>query len=122
MRKVIEGSVDLDGLNLTELFDLSDVEVTDWFACSNNNLTSLKGCPHTVGGGFHCHNNNLSSLVGAPSAVGGGFDCGENPLNSLEGIPEIIGYGFYISAALKDKFSEKYIRTLSDIQGTIHFI
>ena len=59
MRKIIYGDVGLSKLHLTELFDLSDVEVTDWFACGNNNLTSLKGCPHTVGGGFHCHNNNL---------------------------------------------------------------
>ena len=142
MRKIIKGDVNLANLHLTELFDLSDVEVTGFFHCNNNYLTSLKGAPKTVVN-FYCENNNLTSLEGAPSRVDGNFtcgnnrltnlkyspllirgylDCGETPLTSLEGIPKIIGTGFYISAALKDIFPEKYIRSLSDIQGPIHFV
>ena len=83
MRKVIDGDVDLRKLYLTELLDLSDVEVTGYFTCYDNDLTSLKGAPETVGGGF---------------------DCCYNDLTSLEGIPKTIGGSFYIDEALEDKF------------------
>ena len=56
MRKIIEGDVDLADLHLTELSgcNLSDVEVTGNYHCSDNNLTSLAGCPLTVDGSFYC--------------------------------------------------------------------
>ena len=34
--------------------------------CSNNDLTSLKGCPAEVHGDFRCYNNRLKSLYGIP--------------------------------------------------------
>ena len=98
MRKVIEGNVDLSNLSLTELFDLSDVEVTGNFNCSSNDLTSLAGSPETVGGWVDCSYNRLTSLVGCPKTIGGHF---------------------HISIDLKDKFSEKYIRSLSKIAGEV---
>jgi len=150
MRKIIRGDVRLDGLYLTELLDLSDVEVIGDFYCDNNNLTSLEGAPQIVGGDFDCSYNNLTSLEGAPKTVGGdftcwynnltnlfgapqiindSFDCSFNNLTSLEGIPKSIGYGdgdpfdaignFWISKELKDRFPKEYIRSLSDIRGTI---
>ena len=61
------------------------------FYCSNNNLTSLEGCPKTVGGNFYCSNNNLTSLEGSPETVGGSFDCSDNKLISIKGIPKIGG-------------------------------
>ena len=73
MRKIIEGNVILHNLHLTELFDLSDVEVMGWFTCGHNNLTNLEGSPHTVVGDFNCDKNNLTSLIGAPKSVGGVF-------------------------------------------------
>ena len=75
MRKIIEGSVDLDKLFLTELLDLSDVEVTKSYNCSFNNLTSLKGSPHTVGNRFSCHKSGVTNLVGGPHTVRGNFYC-----------------------------------------------
>ena len=76
MRKIIDGDVRIDNLCLTELFDLSDVEVTGVFSCRNNTLTSLIGSPHTVGQDFWCENNELTNLIGAPHTVIGFFDCG----------------------------------------------
>ena len=38
MRKIIKGDVNLANLYLTELFDLSDVEVTGYFNCNDNEL------------------------------------------------------------------------------------
>ena len=140
MRKIIEGNVDLRGLYLTELFDLSDVEVEGIFNCSRNtlsnlkgaphtvggdfscnknNLTSLKGAPHTVNGSFLCDVNNLTSLEGAPQTVGGYFYCYNNPLTSLKGIPKTVNYNFYIDEVLKDRFPEEYIRSLCKIKGRV---
>ena len=143
MRKIIKGDIDLNNLYLTELFDLSDVEVRGDFSCNFNDITNLKGSPHTVvgifscrhnnltsligapqtvGGHFFCNNNNLSSLVGAPSAVGGGFYCTGNNLDSLEGIPKEIVGAFLIEYELKYKFPEEYIRSLSKIKGSILYV
>ena len=128
MRKIIEGDVNLCNLYLKELFDLSDVEVVGNFNCSKNDLTSLVGSPHTVGGFFSCRNNNITSLKGAPHTVGGRFDCMHNHLTSLEGIPKSIGYGtgffkdFKISEKLKDKFPEEYIRSLCEIKGEVIYV
>ena len=143
MRKVIDGDVNLRKLYLTELLDLSDVEVTGYFTCYDNDLTNLKGAPHTVGGSlscgnnyltslqgapktvggwFYCYDNDLTSLKGAPETVGGGFDCCYNDLTSLEGIPKTIGGSFYIDEALKDKFSEEYIRIMCKITGNVVYV
>ena len=101
MRKVIEGGVDLSSLHLTELPDLSDVDVIGWVGCQNNNLTSLEGCPKTVGGSFFCNYNNLTSL---------------------EGIPKTIKGNFYIDKSLKDKFPKGYIRSLCKIRGKVVYV
>ena len=143
MRKVFEGDVDLGFLHLTELFDLSDVEVTGTFNCrdndltnlrgaphtvggsffcNRNNLTSLKGSPHTVGGSFACTNNNLTSLEGCPITVSGSFYCSGNNLTSLEGIPKTVGGTFYIGKTLEDKFPEEYIRSLCKIKGDVVYV
>jgi len=144
MVKIIEGNVNLANLHFTELFDLSDVEVTGYFNCGKNDLTSLAGCPKTVGDSLYCdnnrltslagaprtvlknfysHNNPLTSLTGCPEKVGGNFSCSDNRLTSLAGIPNIIGGDFYISKDLLiDKFSEEYIRSLSKIAGKVVYI
>ena len=140
MRKVIKVNVNLNNLYLTELFDLSDVEVRGDFYCASNNLTNLEGSPITVTGDFICSNNQLSSLngaplivdgdflcndnqlsnlVGAPQYVGADFNCKGNNLQSLEGIPKIIKGRFIINDELIKRWGRKYIQSLSDIQGRI---
>ena len=47
----VNGSVDLSQYKLIEL-PLRFNKITGYFDCSNNNLTSLKGCPRWVGGNF----------------------------------------------------------------------
>jgi hypothetical protein len=95
--------VDVDGnVNLTEelkRFGIKEIpcqfgKVKGNFNCSNNQLTSLEGCPQTVGGHFNCYDNNLTSLEGAPSQVGGDFICYWNNLTSLEGAPSQVGGNF----------------------------
>lgn len=62
-------------------------KVSGNFDCSNNNLTTLEGCPYEVGGKFWCYGNNLTSLIGGPSEVGGGYHCSYNKLTNLKGSP-----------------------------------
>jgi len=72
-------------------------EVSSIFYCSDNQLTSLEGCPRTVGGSFSCRNNYLTSLEGCPKTVDGNFFCHSN----------------------KKKFNEEYVRSLCKVKGLI---
>ena len=142
MRKIINGKIYLSYLHLTELFDLSDVEVIGPFYCCGNNFTNLKGAPHTVRGDFWCYQsnltslegaphtvygefnccgNNLTNLKGAPKTVIGDFNCIDNKLTSLEGLPETIYGNFYLDAYIKDKFSDEYIRSRCKLTGHIRY-
>jgi hypothetical protein len=54
-KKYIEGSVDLSRIYLMTLPDfLEGLEVKGNFYCSQNYLSSLEGCPTSVGGDFVC--------------------------------------------------------------------
>ena len=80
----VEDSVYLFNMNLDKL-PLKFNKVGGYFGCSNNNLTSLEGCPKEVGDTFYCSSNKLTSLQYSPEIVNGRFYCGDNPLESLEG-------------------------------------
>jgi hypothetical protein len=68
------------------------------FSCSNNQLTSLEGCPQIVKGDFDCYNNKLQSLQYCPQIVEGNFYCSHNKLQSLQYCPQIVDGSFYVSA------------------------
>ena len=54
----VKGNVDLDYKNLTEFPDYIKFNyVSGWFACADNQLTSLKGCPTSVRRSFWCRYN-----------------------------------------------------------------
>jgi hypothetical protein len=61
------------------------------FLIEENQLTTLKGCPHTVEGNFSCENNLLTTLDYAPKKVEGFFNCNGNKLKNLIGIPKVGG-------------------------------
>jgi len=111
----VNGNVDLYDKYLSKI-PIKFRNVSGFFDCSYNNLTSLEGCPKTIGDYFDCDNNMLTSLVGGPETVvdyfdcsyneltsllgspktlGGDFDCSNNNLISLEGSPKMIGCNFY---------------------------
>jgi hypothetical protein len=94
---VIEGDVIIREKFLFQLPNISDLVVTGYFDCYNNQLTSLQGAPREVGGSFWCQRNQLTSLQGAPRKVGGSFDCHRNDLTSLQGAPSKVGRSFYCS-------------------------
>jgi len=110
----VNGDVDFIGIGLTKIplkfgnvsgyFLCKENQLTSlegspkevgYFNCSNNQLTSLEGCPRSVVGGFYCDNNQLTSLEGCPRSVGGNFSCSDNQLTSLEGCPRSVGLDFY---------------------------
>jgi hypothetical protein len=86
----VNGSVYLSWKSLTEI-PLSFGEVTDSFSCFGNNLTSLKGCPASVGVRFSCFDNNLTSLKGCPTYVGHNFYCTDNNITERHNIPNVDG-------------------------------
>ena len=97
------GLVDVDGdfycqdQNLTDFKGVRFGEISKFFDCSRNSITSLDGAPQKVGGYFGCYSNKLTSLEGAPQRVDGDFMCHSNQLVSLKGSPQIVTGGFYCS-------------------------
>lgn len=76
---------------LKALPDLTSVVVEGEFRCSDNELTSLKGCPQTITGNFYCYGNELTSLEYGPEKVGDSFSCSFNLLPDLTGGPKEVG-------------------------------
>jgi len=84
----VDGNVDLSGRDL-KYIPIKFKEVSGYFYCHNNQLTSLEYCPETVGGHFSCSNNQLTSLKYCPEVIGRGFWwCGNNQLTNFDGLPE----------------------------------
>ena len=80
-------TIDLSGMDLTELPDLSSVTV-DYFNCSDNKLKNLKGSPQKVNGDFRCNKNELTSFESTTEQIGNCFYCHDNPAPSLDGMPQ----------------------------------
>lgn len=52
------------------------------FDISDNPISSLKGCPHTIYGNFKCHDTKVKSLDYAPKIVKSTFIFYNNPLEA----------------------------------------
>jgi hypothetical protein len=98
----VEGSVYMSDMKLTEI-PIKFGEVTGYFNCYENELTSLVGAPQSVGKDFYCSYNQLTSLKGAPQSVEKDFICHHNRLTSLVGAPQSVGGLFYIDLSYIDK-------------------
>jgi Leucine-rich repeat (LRR) protein len=94
--KKVNGYVWLSGNKWTEIPTwLKNIEITGYFDCSCNKLTTLKNCPQKIRGSFYCCNNLLNSIEGCPENIKVNFDCTNNNLISLEGCPKNIEGNFY---------------------------
>lgn len=83
----VYGDLNLSGLNLQVLPDLSPAMVLGTFNCSRNSLKNLKGSPKYAKKYICSVNFELTSLLGATKTVDE-FDCSTCPrLRSLESIP-----------------------------------
>jgi len=88
----VDGSVDINKCKLEKL-PLKFGHVTSYFDCSKNYLQTLEGSPDSVGGDFYCSDNELTSLKGCTSKIDS-FFCSINYLYSLEYFPTEIGGNF----------------------------
>ena len=87
---VYKGMLDLSGIGLEKLPNMSHIEVTGSFVCENNFLTNFVGAPRKVGGNVYASNNQFKSLKGAPEYVGGDFYCTHGQMKNLLGAPKIV--------------------------------
>ena len=89
----VEGSFYCMRQGLTDFKGVRFGQVSGYFICSNNELTSLEGAPQSVIGYFSCSNNGLTSLEGAPQMVGGSFYCSGNPISerAIRGVVKRMG-------------------------------
>ena len=98
---VLNGDLDVSGMELTELPDLSNLIVKGYFDCSKNKLSSLRGAPRQVLKEFCCRGNRLTSLKYISDGIKD-LDCSHNRLTSLEYTPQEIGDLYCESNYLKD--------------------
>ena len=91
----VKGNFGCTGKGLTNLRGIRFGEVSGYFNCDYNQLTTLEGAPQSVGGEFDCSNNQLTSLEGAPQTVGDSFFCYGNQLTTLKGAPRTVGGVFF---------------------------
>lgn len=96
MSKVIKGDVSLMRMYFNEIPEvLADVDVVDGsFNFSENGLSNLKNCPHTIQGDVFFSKNRLTTLVGGlktveVSRLGGIISFESNKLTNLEGFPRV---------------------------------
>jgi hypothetical protein len=82
----VDGDVDLSRRGLTKL-PLKFGEVSGYFDCSRNQLTSLEGAPSRVRN-FNCSQNQLTSLKGGPKVRGTYYLAYNNQLINFYGFPE----------------------------------
>ena len=96
----VNGSVDLNDKDLTKFPNYIQFnEIFGYFDCSENQLTSLRGCPRiTYDGYFSCSHNKLTNLDFCPEIVAGSFDAYDNEV----------------------EFSEEYIRLKCNIKGKVY--
>lgn len=76
-------------------------KITNYFDCSENELTTLEGCPVYVGSTFDCCYNNLTSLKYSPKYVGDDFNCSDNNIKRLEYLSCEIGGEFFSDSDLE---------------------
>ena len=85
----VAGNVELRRAGIKEIA-VQFGEIKGDFDCSINELSSLKGSPHTVRGNFFCTSNQLTTLEYSPLKVTEGYYCFSNSLVSLAGVPETL--------------------------------
>src|SRR5208283_2288803 len=113
----VKHNVNLSHKNLNNFPDFINFNhISGDFYYSHNQLTSLKGCPSSVGGNFSCSNNQLTSLIGCPSSVDGGFYCYNNQLTSLEGCPSSV-VGDFCCYDNKVQFTKEDVRKLCKVKN-----
>lgn len=86
----VDGDVEFDVEDITQL-PYQFGTVTGDFSVGGMPLTTLKGCPHTVGESFDCSHTDITSFEGGPRQVGRNYIAAScSMLTSLQGLPEVV--------------------------------
>ena len=92
----VQGNVNLNGRLNGKKLPIKFKMVDGYFDISNNNLSTLEGCPKIVTKDFNCSKNKLNSLFEGPSEAGD-FDCSHNLLKNLSYAPKEVKGNFNCS-------------------------
>lgn len=103
----IEGTFDISDNELTSLDGCPKYVAKD-FICLKNEIKSLKGCPKEVHGNFIIIHNNIQSLKHSPNYVKGDFICSHNPITNLDGINTVDG-DVFTNVLIDSVKSQKYV-------------
>jgi hypothetical protein len=105
--------------NSVKIDDNGYVTIVGDFDCSEQSLTNLKGVTFKeVTGNFNCGGNGITSLVGCPETVGGTFNCSKNEITSLDGSPKTVGKNYLIHDNPKE-FTIDEIKAVTSVAGDI---
>uniref|UniRef100_UPI0040489CD3 hypothetical protein n=1 Tax=Aliarcobacter sp. TaxID=2321116 RepID=UPI0040489CD3 len=110
---IVEGDFDISDNQLTSL-EGCPKKVQGSFLAYKNELSSLKGGPKEVDGSYIVLHNNITSLDYAPSIVKDDFICSHNPLKDLKGLNIVLGYvftGVYLPNLKCQKYVYKGVTT-----------
>lgn len=102
----VDGDFDISDNQLTSL-EGCPKKVTGSFLAFKNEISSLKGAPKEVGGSFIVLQNNIGSLKFSPSIVKEDYICSHNPLKELDGLNVVLGHvftGVYLPKVKNQKY------------------
>jgi hypothetical protein len=92
----VDGDFEASGMDLKDLYGIKFGAINGDFNVSDNDLSSLEGCPKKVQGYFSCSSNYLNTLIGGPDSVKGNYICSNNNLFNLNFIAKDFN-GLYAS-------------------------
>lgn len=97
----VDGDVELDAMSFYRL-PLRFNHVSGEFLCYDSELTTLEGCPKTVGANFACNDNLLTSLEFMPKIIHGNCKINGNLFTDLKHCTEQIDGDFIVSTIEND--------------------
>jgi hypothetical protein len=81
-------------------------EVTGYFSCANNALTTMKNCPLKVES-LYCNDNRLTSLEYIPKIINGNLSVAGNAISTFEHFPTEVHGNFNLT----------HNKTITSLQG-----
>ena len=114
---VLNDAMDLCGMGLDKLPEMSTITVSSNFVCATNNLSDLTGAPHTVAGDCQFSGNPLVSLRGMPHKISGKIYLSGTQLTEKSYVPlymenklgDIVGVDKTIIAAWQQQIKARKI-------------
>ncbi len=103
----VEGNFDISDNELTSLEGCPKVVLKD-FICLKNEIKTLKGSPKQVDGNFIIIHNHINSFKHSPKIVKGDYICSHNPAKNLDGINTVEG-DIFTNVFIETVKAQKYV-------------